>query len=75
MTVSGLAPTRKQLFDAGLALQGKMLRVFCEEQHISRHHLLLVLHGEREGSARLNAAIDAVIARVSRAADHLESAK
>jgi hypothetical protein len=58
------APTRKQRFDAALALSGMTQEQWRTEHYrVTVHHLLEVLKGERDGSAELNAAIDALIAK------------
>jgi len=54
-------PTRKQRFDAAVKLSGLTVLEWCEAHDVSRQHLGLVLSGERDASAELNAAIDATI--------------
>ncbi len=57
-------PTRKQRFSAALALAGMTLKYWRTEIHVvSEQHINEVLNGERDGSAQLNAAIDAVISK------------
>ncbi len=62
MTLSDAGPTRKQRFSAALALAGVTLIDWRTNHYqVSYQHLNEVLAGEREGSAALNAAIDALI--------------
>ncbi len=57
-------PTRKQRFDAALKLGGLTSEQWrAEHYQVSWTHLDAVLAGERDGSAELNAAIDAVITK------------
>lgn len=53
--------TRKQRFEAGLKATGQTATRWCDEYGVSQEHLRLVFRGERKPSAKLNAAIDAVI--------------
>lgn len=53
--------TRKQRFDAGLKATGRTASQWCDEYGVSQEHLRLVFRGERKPSAKLTAAIDAVI--------------
>lgn len=64
MSLSTSQPTRKQRFNAALALAGMTLKYWRTEVHpVSEHHVNEVLNGERPGSAELNAAIDDLIAK------------
>lgn len=64
MTLPDSTPTRKQRFNAALSLAGMTQEYWRTAVHpVSAHHLHQVLDGERGGSAELNAAIDAVIAK------------
>lgn len=62
MILPDASPTRKQRFDAALSLAGITNEQWRTEHYeVSWTHLNLVLSGEREASAELNAAIDATI--------------
>jgi hypothetical protein len=62
MTLPDNEPTRKQRFNASLALAGMTLKYWRTEVYpVSEQHINQVLNGERVASAELNAAIDAVI--------------
>ena len=62
MTLSDTGPTRKQRFNAALALAGITLLEWRTNHHqVSYQHLNEVLNGEREGGAELNRAIDTLI--------------
>lgn len=62
MTLPDTQPTRKQRFNAALALAG-LTNIQWRREHydVSQWHLDLVLSGEREGGPELNAAINELI--------------
>jgi hypothetical protein len=62
MTLPNTEPTRKQRFNAALTLAGLTWERWSTEHYrVSTQHLNEVLNGNREGSAELNGAIDALI--------------
>jgi len=61
MTLPDTTPTRKQRFEAALALAALTQQEWAGMHDVSREHLRFVLIGERAASAELNAAIDATI--------------
>lgn len=63
MRVQAKEVTRKQRFDAALALAGLSLGEWAEKQGVSRQHLYLVLTDERTPGAELDAAITGFIAK------------
>jgi len=64
MTLPDDKPTRKQRFNAALALAGLTSTHFRTEIHVvSSQHLNEVLNGDRDGGPELNAAIDGLIAK------------
>lgn len=64
MTLPENQPTRKQRFNAALALAGITLKYWRTEVYrVSEQHLNEVLNGDREPSAELNAAIETLIHR------------
>lgn len=62
MTVVKAKHTRKQRFDAALALAGLTLQAWASEAGVSRQHLFQVLTGERE-SRSLTERVDAFVAK------------
>ena len=68
MTLPDVVPTRKQRFDAALKLAALSYDEWADMHGVTRQHLRLVLSGEREASAELNAAIDATIEKYLSAA-------
>jgi predicted transcriptional regulator len=67
MNMSQETPPRKRAFKVALAQLDMTAKAFCEQQGISQVQLYAVLGGKRE-SARLTAAIDALIATAEQAA-------
>jgi hypothetical protein len=62
MTLPAVKPTRKQRFEAALKLAGLTVEEWRTQHYrVSAQHLNEVWKGERQASAELNAAIDAVI--------------
>jgi hypothetical protein len=62
MTVPDIGPTRKQRFNAALALAGLTQTEWRTSVfQVSVQHLNEVLNGDREGGPELNAAISALI--------------
>lgn len=67
MTLPDNQPTRKQRFNAALALAGMTQEQWRTEHYrVSAQHLNEVLNGDREPSAELNAAIESLIHRYLR---------
>lgn len=64
MTLPNNEPTRKQRFNAALELSGLTQEQWRAQHHaVSAQHLNEVLKGNRDASAELNAAIDALITK------------
>lgn len=64
MRLPNVRPTRKQTFEAALKLAGLTVEEWRTTIYkVSAQHLNEVWKGERTPSAKLNAAIDAVIAK------------
>ena len=61
MPLPDVIPTRKQRFDGAIRTAGLTQADWTDLHDISPEHLRLVLTGVRDGSAALNAAIDATI--------------